>query len=403
MSGADDMPKRALTDAAVKRLKAPASGQVDYFDQGYPGFALRLSYGGGKTFVYFYRYGGKLRRMTLGTYPALTLAEARQAWREARAEAQSGRDPSRAGKRERSATDFKNVAAQWIVRDQAKNKSRRIVARMIDVNVLTAWEHRNIGDIGRRDVLDVIDAIVDRGAPITARRVHAHLHRLFRWAVGRGIIAVNPLADLPKPGCETKRDRVLSDAELVSVWQAAEKLGGPFGNVISLLILTGARREEIGQLRWSEVHGDAIELDAARCKNGLPHIIPLSAPARALIEALPRIAGSELVFTIDGAKPISGWSRAKLKLDQIASIAPWVIHDLRRTTATGLQKLGTPLQVTESVLGHVSGSRAGVVGIYQRHDYANEKRAALEAWGAHVMALVEGRAPGVVLPMQGKA
>jgi integrase len=338
--------------------------------------------------------------MTLGQHPAISLAEARQAWRQARQEVQSGRDPS-ARKLAMGATNFKSVAAEWILRDQAKNKSKAIVARMIDRDVLPAWEHRQITDIGRRDVLDVIDAVADRGAVIMARRLQAHLHRLFKWAVGRGIIEVNPLADLPKPGSETRRDRVLSDQELVKVWKAAEQSGYPYECAIKLLILTGARREEIARLRWSEWDGLSIRLTAERTKNGEPHEIPLSTAAMSVLGSVPRIAGSEYVFTRDGRKPIADWGRAKARLDELASIAPWRVHDLRRTTATGLQKLGTPLQVTEAILGHTAGSRAGVVGIYQRHDYANEKRAALEAWGAHVMALVEGREPGKVLPMRG--
>jgi integrase len=329
------------------------------------------------------------------------LAEARQAWREARTESQSGRDPSRAGKGEKPATDFKNVAAQWILRDQAKNKSRTIVARLIDVNVLPAWESRPIGEIGRRDVLDVIDAIVDRGAVVTARRVQAHLHRLFSWSVGRGIVQVNPLANLPKPGSETPRNRVLTDDELLEVWHAAETMGWPFGHAIRMLILTGARREEIGQLRWAEVADGQISLSGKRTKSGKPHIIPLSAPARSIIEGSPQIAGSEFVFTVDGTKPITGWPRAKQRIDKLAAIEPWRIHDLRRTTATGLQRLKVPLTVTEAVLGHTTGSRAGIVGVYQVHDYADEKRAALEAWGAHITALVEGRKPGKVLPLRG--
>jgi len=386
----------------VQRLKPPVTGQVDVFDQGFPGLALRISYGGRKAWVFFYRFGSKLRRMTLGTYPALSLAEARQAWRDARTEAQSGRDPSRARKGGKPATDFKNVAAEWILRDQGKNRSRRIVARLIDVNVLPVWEHRQIGDLGRRDVLDVIDAIVDRGAVVTARRVQAHLHRLFAWAVGRGIVEVNPLANLPKPGEETPRKRVLSDDELLKVWRGAESLGWPFGDAFRLLILTGARRSEIGQLRWSEIEGEIIVLDGSRTKSGEAHVIPLSVVAGGIIEAAPRIASSEFVFTVDGSKPISGWTRAKEKLDKLAAIEPWRTHDLRRTTATGLQKLKIPLTVTEAVLGHITGSRAGIVSVYQTHDYLDEKRSALEAWAAHVIALVEGSKPGVVLPMRGK-
>ncbi len=394
------MSKKALTEAAVKRLKPPKAGQVDHFDKGYPGLALRLSYGGGKSFVFFYRHGGRLRRMTLGAFPAMSLAEAREAWREARQDAQVGRDPSTARTRGKGATDFANVAAEWLKRDQGKNRSRGAVKRLIDKDVMPAWQHRQVADIGRRDVLDVTDAVVDRGSPITARRLHAHLHRLFKWAVGRGIIASNPMADLPKPGSETKRDRVLSDAELVAVWKGAADLGWPFGDASRLLILTGARREEIGGLRWPEIDGDSIKLDGARTKNGEPHVIPLSTPARAIIEGLPRIAGSEFVFTTTGKTPISGWSRVKAKLDKSVGLPPWTIHDLRRTVATGLQKLGIGLQVIEAVLGHTSGSRSGVVAIYQRHSFDAEKATALEAWGAHVMALVEGQRPGKVLAMR---
>ena len=212
---------------------------------------------------------------------------------------------------------------------------------------------------------------------------------------------MNPAADLPKPASETKRDRVLSDEELVAAWRGSEQLGFPFGAAVQLLILTGARREEIGQLRWTEVIDNTISLKGARTKSGEPHDIPLSGPALTLLNEAPRIADSEYVFITNGKTPISGWSRAKEHLDEISGVASWRIHDLRRTVATGLQKLGMPLQATEAVLAHISGSRAGVVGIYERHNYANEKRAALEAWGENVMALVEERETAVVLPMRG--
>jgi integrase len=222
-----------------------------------------------------------------------------------------------------------------------------------------------------------------------ARRVQAYIHRFFRWCVGRGIIETNPATDLPKPGMARQRDRVLCDKELAAVWHGAETMGWPHGAAVLLLILTGARLQEIGQLRWSEITHDAITLEGDRTKNAQPHAIPLSAAAQAVLAKAPRIDNSEFVFTMSGKRAISGWSVAKIRLDGLASIAPWVIHDLRRTVATGLQKLGVGLQVVESILGHVGGSRAGVVGIYQRHTYDAEKRAALEAWGAHVTALVQ--------------
>lgn len=185
------------------------------------------------------------------------------------------------------------------------------------------------------------------------------------------------------------------------------KLGWPFGDAIQLLILTGARREEIGQLRWSELGQDReITLKGDRTKSGDPHTIPLSSPAISMLGKLRRIDNSDFIFTTNGKTPVSGWSRAKAQLDENdptdkAVIPAWRLHDLRRTVATGMQKLGVGLQVVEAVLGHVSGSRAGVVGIYQRHTYDAEKRAALEAWGAHVMVLGEEQKRGEIVAIRG--
>src|SRR6187200_1413584 len=204
------VPRKALTAASIDRIKPPVSGQVELFDKGYPGLALRISYGGGKSFVFFYRIGTKLRRMTLGTYPALSLSDAHEAWRKARAELAAGRDPSL--KRE-DGRDFESVTLDWLKRDQSKNKSVREVERVVRRELLPAWARRNVANIGRRDILDLIDGIADRGSIIMARRVQAYVHRLFRWAVGRGIIDANPASDLPKPGSETRRSRVLNENE----------------------------------------------------------------------------------------------------------------------------------------------------------------------------------------------
>jgi integrase len=386
------VPKRALAAPAVGRIKPPQTGQADHFDKGYPGLALRISYGGARTWVFFYRLHGKQRRLTLGRYPAMSLADARSEWQTARKTVGVGGDPSR--RKAPEVDSFDAVADEWLKRDQANNRSRREVERILKRDVKPAWSGRPLASIGRRDVLDLIDGIADRGAVTLARRVHAHVHRLFRWAVGRGIIEANPTADLPKPGAVVKRDRVLSDAEVTTVWNAAGKLGWPFRDVISLLLLTAARREEIGALSWAEVHEDRIELAGQRTKSGEPHIIPLSPAAREIIESMPRISGSPFVFTTTGTTPISGWSRAKQLLDREAArlnngtpLPPWRLHDLRRTVATNLQRLGVTLPAIEAVLGHISGSRAGVVGIYQRHSFDDEKRLALDAWGQRLATI----------------
>jgi integrase len=184
------------------------------------------------------------------------------------------------------------------------------------------------------------------------------------------------------------RDRVLSDDELAPVWCAACAMPAPFGSAIRLLILTGARREEIGRLTWKEIQGDTIRLTGERTKTDTAHAIPLSECARNILGAVPRIGRARFVFTTTGETPVSGWSKAKSALDVRTGALPgWRIHDLRRTIATGLQRLGFKLEIIEAVLGHTSGSRAGIVGVYQRHSFIEEKREALEAWSRYVTLL----------------
>src|SRR5262245_37382040 len=261
------MARRHLTAAAISRIKPPSAGQVDHFDAGYPGLALRVSYGGTRSWVYFYRWQGKQKRLTLGPSPALELAQARDAWRQARRRLASGQGPNTVA-HIGQAHDFATVTADWLKRDQADNRSHNEVKRILDREVLPAWGPLRFSEISRRHALDLIDAIADRGTITLARRCHAHLHRLFRWSVGRGIIDANPMADLPKPGAEVRRKRTLSDEELSHAWHAAEQIGWPMGSAFQLLVLTAARREEIGALQWREIDRtrNEIRLEGDRTK-----------------------------------------------------------------------------------------------------------------------------------------
>jgi len=381
--------KKHLTAASVERIKPPKTGTMEIFDLGYPGLALRIGHGGAKSFEVFFRVEGKLKRQSLGRWPGVSLASARESCRRSREAIAKGEAPIGEGAKA-PAMLFETVVEEWLRRDQSKNKPSSFyqVSRSVKGDLLPAWHGKRVDQITKADIHALLDGIVDRGAPAMAYRVQANVNRFFAWCIERDILKVDPTAGMPRVGNGKSRDRVLCDDELKKVWAGAESIG-LFGSVTRLLILTGARREEIAQLRWSEiVDGDTIKLEGARTKNGEPHDIPLSAPAQALLAGMPHIGESDFVFTTNGTKPINGWSLPKRKLDAVSGVTGWCIHDIRRSVANAMQKLGIQLQVTEALLGHTSGSRGGIVGVYQRHNFAEEKRAALEAWGQHVTALV---------------
>jgi integrase len=268
-------------------------------------------------------------------------------------------------------------------------------------------------------VLKLLDSVIDRGAGVMANRVLATIKPLFSFAIDRGLIEVSPCDRVKPPAVEKSRDRVLSDDELRVVWLAAEEQGWPFGTLVQLLILTGARRDELAGASWREFDRDERlwTLPRHRAKNDREHPLPLADQAMRILDGLPHIAGkAELVFTTNGASSITGWSRSKRRLDglvlavmqreaagrgedlnRVVQLPQWTRHDLRRTVASGMARLGVSLPVIERVLNHVSGSFAGIVGVYQRHSFAAEMRAALEVWGRHVETLCTGPAAGNVV------
>jgi integrase len=250
-------------------------------------------------------------------------------------------------------------------------------------------------------------------------RTAAYGQAAFAWAVKRGAVHTNPFAALPIDKRIAKRERVLSDGEIAEIWRAAGGAASPYGTIIHLLILTGQRRGEVAGMTWDELADDLATwtMPGERTKNGAAHTVSLSALARDLVRALlaekasdRRSSSGGLVLPGAAGTPFAGWSKAKRALDKAiidarakaaaaadtsrAPLIPWSVHDLRRTVATGLQRLGVRLEVTEAVLNHISGSRGGIAGVYQRHDWAAEKRAALDAWAAHIASIAEGRMAG---------
>ena len=411
------MPKRALTAAAVDRLKPPERGQVEHFDAGFPGLALRISYGGGRSWVYFYRVHGKQRRLTLGPYPALSLAEARGAWRTARAAVDRGEDPAaaKAEAKRREPDTVRSVGEQFINKyAKPRNRTADEVARMLELHLYPTLGSRRIETVTRRDILELLDAVEAKSSGARANRVLANVRRLFSWAVERGIIDASPAANVRAPGQETARDRVLTDDELRAYQRACDRMAEPFGPLLRLLLLTGQRREEVAALPWAELDlaGAIWHLPASRTKNKRASDVPLAEQVVVILEGLMR--RSPLVFPAqfsrDGhtePRPLSGFGRAKERLDGLmleelqkvepeATLPAWTLHDLRRSSASNMARLGVAVHVVEKLLNHVSGTFAGVVGVYQRHDFADEKRAAAQTWANWLDGLTAERPANVV-------
>jgi integrase len=389
---------RALTARTIETIK-PGLSRQEIPDHLLPGHYLVLQPSGARSFAVRYRLGGRSRKYTVGPYPAIDLKTARALAAKALRAVAEGRDPGQekiATRNERADT-FEAVAKQFVdLHCRRANRPRTIegTQQLLDLHVLPRWRRRLIKEITRRDVLDLLDGLVADGRPVAANRALTAIRKLFNWAIERDIIATSPCAGVKPPTPEQARDRVLSDDELGNVWRAADQLGGPFGALVKLLILTGQRRDEVARMTWREVDLGARlwTLPKERSKNGQPHDIPLSDLAIATLESQPRISDI-FVLTTDGKAAASNYNVNKGRLAALlpADMPPWWLHDLRRTAASGMARLGINLPVIEKVLNHSSGSFGGIVGVYQRHDFADEKRHALERWGAHVADLVSGR------------
>jgi integrase len=409
-----------LTDIQIKKLALPKV-RKEVPDGKVSGLYLVAQPSGAKSWAVRYRIAGQPKKLTLGPYPAIDLATARKRAQEAIGDVAGGKDPASEKKATRAlaraARDAEDrrldrIATSYLERYVKRNVGEawgKEIERLLRVEILPKLGDKQIGMTKKAHILDLLDAIVDRGSPITANRAFAVLRQLFNWATDRDLIEVSPMPR-SAPAPEQARDRVLSDEEIQLVWRAFDQIGWPFGPIGKLLLLTGARRDEIGEGSWSELDLDARTwtIPAARTKNEEAHEMPLSDTALDILKGLPRIAGKPgLVFTTTGRTAVSGFSKAKAAIDAAvleilkerardrsedadAVEAPphWTLHDIRRSVVTNLQKLGVRLEVTEAVLNHTAGSRAGIVGVYQRHKWSTEKRVALDAWARRLHAIV---------------
>jgi integrase len=432
---------KRLTAEAVRKLKPTHKTKTrEIADSGAKGLRLVVHPSGGKSWIMrFRRPDSSQAKLTLGAVNAarplsdapvlgqpLTLEEARALASEVNRQRALGVDvaATHAARRKQLsgevAAETFAAAARRFVSEHAKRHNRswsgtaRVLGLDADVDLVDGgladrWRDKKLAEIDAGDVYGAISEAVRTGIPGTAarktgsvesrgREMAKALSRMFRWCVAHRLVSTNPAREVYRPPPAPSRHRVLTDAEVAKLW-AATADGGAFYGVVRLLLLTGQRRGEVAGMRWSELSEDLStwSLPPQRTKNKLPHVVHLPAAAREVVSSVPRIVDQDLLFSTNGARAISGWSKFKRKLDAEIGFADWRLHDLRRTAASGMQRLGVRLEVIERTLNHVSGSFSGVAGIYQRDPMHDETRAALERWAAHV----SGESARVV-PMRGR-
>jgi integrase len=386
---------KALTVKSIEAIK-PGATRREIPDGLMRGLFLVIQKSGTMAWAVRYRHKGVSRKLTLGPHPGISLKDARALAGQALVKVAEGKDPAGEKKAAKVAAEradrdlVEQVAERYVsIHCKPNNRSWREQERLLERNVVAKWRGRSLRDITRRDVHDLLDSIIEAGTPVTANRVFSGFRAMCRWAIGRDIIEVSPCAGILLPHAEVSRDRILSDDELRTIYRACADTGYPFGPLFQLLALTGARLSEVADMEWSEITGDIWTLPPARSKNKTAHTVPLCKPAMDILGALPRIGDAGLVFTWNGSTSVSGHEKP---LRIIRKLMPdsehWSLHDLRRTCASGMARLGVPIHVIEAVLNHRSGVIRGVARIYNRYSYEVEKRQALETWGRYVMNLI---------------
>jgi integrase len=407
------MPTKRLTDQFVERVKPPVKGRVEYFDAAFPALALRHSQHDHKSFSVFYRMPGssRLRRFTLGDYPRLKPSRARQLATEVLDQVRAGIDPGllrQQAKADAPPADIDSIEAlvlDYLRQHIAPNCSGGTylnAKRMLEVDILKPWRGRKLDTVSKRDAIALIDRIAE-DRPVHANRVLARLRAMFNWALAKDRIAASPITGIKAPTKEKSRDRWLDDQEIVYFWQACEQIGYPFGSLFQILLLTGQRLTETASMEWAEVDlGDKLwVIPREKTKSGRVHEVQLSEPARELLRSLPRLG--PFVFTGKTGRGVTGFTHGKNKLDAAmtevsggAAIEAFILHDLRRTAASHMAKIGIAPHVVDRILNHASGTIRGIAAVYNRFEYQQERRTALAAWGSYVVGLIGPSTSNVV-------
>ncbi|MGH7088385.1 MAG: tyrosine-type recombinase/integrase [Stellaceae bacterium] len=423
--------KIALTDKSMKAMKPEPTGKRrTVWDAMMPGLCVLVTGNGRRGFYVVHRLPGAYSPtwVKIGEYPVMSLAEAREKARQTLGAIAAGKRPKeeeaaqrraeREEARQQQAKTFGAVAELFVSKHVPTLRTARTTEALIRRELIPVLDGKPIGEVRRRDVIELIEAIVARGdrqqgrlrpksgGRYAARHAFAALSKLFNWAVSRDIegLDANPVAGIKLAdllGSVESRDRVLNDREIRAIWRAAEGLNYPFGPLVQMLLLTGQRLSEIAEARWSEIDLDAATLTvpAERMKNKTAHVVPLTPAAVAILTSLPRFVAGDFVFTTtSGRRPVSGFSKMAERVRKAAGIGVhWQVHDLRRTVRTRLAEEGVSVFIAELVIAHV---QSGVHAVYDLHKYDREKRAALAGWEAELRAIVDAPAPVPnILPM----
>jgi integrase len=379
-----------LTSKTIAALALPL-GKTDHcvWDDDIAGFGYRQRVGAGgkvlKSWILQYKRGRSTRRLLLGSVAALSAEQARAEARKARAKVELGQDPQRdkVERRDKDRHTMRGVINQYLAEKKSAVRPRTYVevSRYL-TDHFKALHNSPIDTVTRRDVAARLVAIKNKSGAATASAARNTLSAFFVWAMGEGLAESNPVIGTNRPETNGPRKRVLSDDELVRVWNACDD-GSEHSAVVKLLVLTGCRRAEVGDLCWSWFAPDmsAFTIPVEHSKNKREHTLPVLTAMREVIDAVPHMANRDQLFG-ERSHGFTRW-HCKSELDERCGVEGWTLHDLRRTVATGLGDIGVQPHVIEAVLNH-QGSKRGVAGVYNRSPYANEVRNALGAWERYI-------------------
>jgi integrase len=389
-----------FTDRSLKALKPPPRPQqLDYFDDILPGFGLRVSYNGRKSWVVLYRCNGVKGRVTMGRFDVLPLADAREKARDALKAAATGNDPAILRHRDREAPTFKQLADRYI-EEYAKPRKRtwQKDRRLLENNLIPALGRQKAHTITRADLRAELSKVKNRPAPVEANRTFEVVRRLFNWAIEEEILSESPAAKLPKPAEETRRERTLTADELQTLWQALSGAAPVVKSVFRLMMLSAQRRNEVSRMRWRD-------LDRRECwwnipeltKTKRPYRVPLTPAMLAIVEDIEKLSlDPEWVFPRaagGGPVPETNVTRPFRNLIKDAGMAHFMPHDLLHTVTSHMTAMGISQFDVGKVRHHTSHDSKTMTSRYDHYAYDREKRRALDVWNARLLDIVAGKAP----------